>query len=91
MSFDGRALWNCDSRTGVNRLNQPCRDGLARLCDAQALLEHAPKIVTRSDHDRTCGGRVSCAAASDADVAKTENDITTLLMYDFIIHLGDIG
>jgi hypothetical protein len=35
---------------------------------------------------------VSCAAAkNDADAAKTENDITMLLMHDFMIHLGDIG
>jgi hypothetical protein len=34
---------------------------------------------------------VSGAAANDADAAKTEHDMTTLLMYDFMIHLGDIG
>jgi len=34
---------------------------------------------------------VSCAATSDADAANTEHDITTLLMYDFTIHLADIA
>ena len=34
---------------------------------------------------------MSCAATSDADAANAEHDITTLLMYDFTIHLGDIA
>ena len=31
MSFDRRPLWNHDRRAGVNRLNQLCCNGLARL------------------------------------------------------------
>ena len=52
MSFDRRALWNRDCRSGINRLNQPCCNRLTRLSDAQTLLEPAPKIITCSDHDR---------------------------------------
>src|ERR1700732_5438374 len=52
MSFDRRPLWNRDFRARINRLNQFCCNGLARLSDAQALIESAPKIIACSDHHR---------------------------------------
>src|SRR5882672_5824156 len=55
MSFDRRALWNRNSRACVDRLNQLCCNGLARLSNALTLLESAPKIITRSDQNHVLG------------------------------------